>query len=162
MESDPNVREVLMLARESLERLLETSLRKTVTTGACLYGSYLVRELVRQFAPGATARIRGGDGLVDGGCRGLDGAMHGHYWTEVVLADGTVGIADITGDQFGHAKVRWIVGTGAIGDYIPGNQAIVDGDVDEFEREIASVPVDHPSIWPFARECRDLACSPGA
>ncbi|HEU0197021.1 MAG TPA: hypothetical protein VFQ88_07410 [Nevskiaceae bacterium] len=156
MKSSPEVREMLAVARTSLERVLADSLKTTSTAGSCLYGAYLVRELVQQFVPGAIANIRGGDGCGDGGCRGCDKRMHGHYWVEVTLADGTCGVADITGDQFGYAPVQWLDRADATDKYVRGNQSVVDADVTEFEREIRFVPVDHPSFWPFAHRCKSV------
>ena len=53
----------------------------------------------------ATAEIRGGDGLGDGGILGSDGQWYGHYWVHVATQVGERYVMDITCDQFGYGSV---------------------------------------------------------
>lgn len=114
-------------AREMFVRLLERSLRHSNTKGTCLYAVILCSTLINKFTE-HTARIRGGDGLNDGGLF-IDNVGHGHYWVEMDVC-GTPYIVDITADQFGLSPVIIADYSSLPARYEPGTQEIVDSHVE--------------------------------
>lgn len=121
-----SIPQLLEQMRDIFLTMLDRSLGITRTAGTCLYAAFLLSESLVHFAPGCRTQVRGGAGGMDGGCRDKDGLLHGHYWVEVQLPDGQVGIADITGDQFGYPPVVWLLGAGRHDRYVMGDQAMVD------------------------------------
>lgn len=114
----------------STRRMLEPGLERSaagvpISTGACLYASFLVASLWNTFHGGG-ATVRGGDGDLQEGARDAQGRWLGHYWCEVPLAQRRY-IVDITADQFGHEAVRVLPHEAATGvHYRAGDQSIVD------------------------------------
>lgn len=98
----------------------------TTTSGLCLYGSIIVKELIDRFTDYA-ATIRGGDGHENGGYQHTDGTLHGHYWVEV-STPGERFIIDITHDQFSNGEpcILCLLGEPQANQYTAGNQALVD------------------------------------
>jgi hypothetical protein len=107
-------------AREMFVRMLEMSLSHSSTKGTCLYAVILCSTLINKFTE-HTARIRGGDGLYDGGLF-IGSAGHGHYWVEMDVC-GTPYVVDITADQFGLSPVIIADYPNLPARYEPGNQA---------------------------------------
>ncbi|MEG1347692.1 MAG: hypothetical protein RSD49_06520 [Hafnia sp.] len=119
--------------RMTLEAMLTQSLGHHETTGACLYASFLCHALISKFTS-ASAIIRGGDGLQDGGVFVGDRG-YGHYWVEATHEDATY-VIDISADQFGLEQVI-VAPIGALpARYIPGNQRVIDGHVRDLKKDI--------------------------
>jgi len=114
-------------AREMFVRLLEISLSRSNTKGTCLYAVILCSTLINKFTE-HPARIRGGDGLNDGGLF-IGSVGHGHYWVEMDVC-GTPYVVDITADQFGLSPVVIADYPNLPARYEPGNQATVDSHVE--------------------------------
>lgn len=106
------------------------------TSGLCMYGSIIVKELIDRFTDYA-ATIQGGDGEEDGGYQHADGTRHGHYWVEVATP-GERFIIDITHDQFssGEPCILCRCGEPQASQYMPGNQALVDEHYRDLLRDI--------------------------
>jgi hypothetical protein len=134
-----SVEEVARGMRGVFERLLDASIGRTDTDGACLHASILLAESLIRFT-GAQARVCGGGPPLDGGARDPDGAWRGHYWVEGVRNDGTAFVADITADQFGWPKVVVLSGSEAAGRYRAGDARLVDAHVAEFIASLGSSP----------------------
>lgn len=120
-------------ARGMFVRLLETSLSHTNTKGTCLYAVILCSTLINRFTE-HTARIRGGDGINDGGIF-IGPVGHGHYWVEIEVG-GTPCVIDITADQFGLPPLIFAEYSSLPARYEPGTQETVDSHV---ELEMASM-----------------------
>lgn len=131
----PQLMEIVEHGRAIHEQLLETSLGTPHTEGSCWYGSYLLSKMLGQFLPGCSAAIRGGDGCGDGGYRDAQGDWHGHYWVEVTTPDGCF-VVDVTADQFGAAPIVVLPIEKAAAQYCPGDQAVVDAQVEEAVAEL--------------------------
>jgi len=114
--------------RKLWESVLQRALAHQNTAGSCLYAAMLLSTSLTKFG-GASAGVCGGDGR-DGGLRGLDGVLHGHYWVEGQTAQGHAFVADVTADQFGHAAVMVLPLQVGRSVYQPGDQAVVDGHVE--------------------------------
>jgi hypothetical protein len=127
--------EIVEHGRAIHEQLLETSLGAPLTEGSCWYGSYLLSKMLGQFLSGCSAVIRGGDGCGDGGYLDVKGAWHGHYWVEVTTPDGCF-VVDVTADQFGAAPIVVLPIEKAAAQYCPGDQAVVDAQVEEAVAEL--------------------------
>jgi len=72
--------------------------------GSCLFAAYLLKVTLTKFGR-CHATIRGGDGDLGEGAKGVDGRWHGHYWVEFIDPAGDTFVADITADQFGYECV---------------------------------------------------------
>lgn len=114
-------------ARGMFVRLLETSLSHSNTKGTCLYAVILCSTLINRFTE-HTAKIRGGDGVNDGGLF-IGPAGHGHYWVEIDVC-GTPYVVDITADQFGLPPVIIAEYSSLPARYVPGAQETVDSHVE--------------------------------
>jgi hypothetical protein len=106
------------------------------TAGTCLYAAFILRMSLEKFG-GCQAVVRGGDGLQEGGAKDSEGAWHGHYWVEGVTADGIAFVADVTGDQFGHAPVYLERVEAARERYAPGDDETVAVAVRELADSVA-------------------------
>ncbi|HAV1601555.1 TPA: hypothetical protein JG832_002445 [Enterobacter hormaechei subsp. xiangfangensis] len=141
-----NYLELEKLAKEGRKFLsiFMKSSRLNNTRGLCLYGSWLVKELVTNFTP-HTATIRGGDGEGDGGYyHSLLSRWFGHYWVEVATDGGTF-LIDITGDQFSGGSPVLVahIEEPPARYYAPGNQSTVDEHCEILLDEIKRCVVTH-------------------
>lgn len=136
MDELPQLMDLAYAARSIHERLLRLSYGNTKTAGSCLYGTYLLAEMLKQFMPGSVVTVRGGDGQGAGGYQDALGQWHGHYWVELEFS-GELLVMDITADQFGSDPVVVLPLATAFA-YIPGCQALVE----EHLREVAVMRVD--------------------
>lgn len=119
----PSILELAGEAHKSFKEILKDG-GTSDTTGACMFASLLVGEFAHR--RGMTARVRGGDGLDDGGFFNETGG-HGHYWCEVT-ASGMTFYIDISAEQFGYSSfiVKNVNDVSGWPRYIPGDQATVD------------------------------------
>ncbi|HBX5859168.1 hypothetical protein ABDC16_00535 (plasmid) [Klebsiella pneumoniae] len=124
--------EVVEMSRRIFEKILNSSLQSSDTTGTCMYGSILVSMLLEKFS-GVKTRIAGGDGAGDGGIMTPDG-MKGHYWV-VANIHGMLFVVDITADQFGMDKIVY-KGLKEAPEYVEGFGATIDEHVVETLNQI--------------------------
>ncbi|WP_126223560.1 hypothetical protein [Burkholderia ambifaria] len=121
-------------AREIFETTLQIGLGNTSTRGSCLLAAILLRRFVENWESGFDTRIRGGDGVRDGGYVDADGVAHGHYWVEACMParrsrPAQYWVADITADQFGAPPAQVLTLPDAERHYRPGSQHLVDAHV---------------------------------
>lgn len=127
----PTLEEVARDMRGVFERMLAQSIGTTKTAGSCFYASLLLLNTIQRFCD-AQARMRGGDGLLDGGYVDALGRSHGHYWIEARNADGQAWVVDITSDQFGGPDLLVEPLQNTVHQYRPGDQKTVDEHVQNF------------------------------
>lgn len=118
------IRELSTDTRDMFARMLEDSIGTSQTSGACLHAAILLSTLLTKFAR-APSHVCGGGPPMDGGLKGPDGVLRGHYWVEGHCATGEHFVADITADQFGYAPVVVLDGAAAADLYFRGNQALI-------------------------------------
>ena len=135
MQQDVSLLEFLTSLRKVHERMLEAAISTSSTKGTCMHATVLVATAVERWLPGYTARIRGGDGVADGGIFDSSGRGFGHYWVEVANGD-IRWVADITADQFGFRPIQLSSARDVASTYVPGDQALVDQHVAEFKASL--------------------------
>ena len=131
----PQLMEIVEQGRAIHKQLLAMSLGTPHTEGSCWYGSYLLSKMLEQFLAGSSVAIRGGDGCGDGGYQDAQGDWHGHYWVDVTTPDSCF-VVDVTADQFGAAPIVVLPIDKASAQYRPGDQAVVDAQVEEAVAEL--------------------------
>lgn len=124
--------------RAIFERMLDSSIGKTETNGACLYAAILLSSALTQFA-GARTIICGGGPPMDGGIFDMEGACRGHYWVEGESSTGQLFIADISSDQFGYEKVVVLTEAAGRGRYVMGDPRLIAEHVSE---ELEAIKTD--------------------
>lgn len=119
--------------RAVFERVLVESMGSRETAGACLHAAILLSTILSKFA-NAPSQVCGGGPPMDGGLRGKDGVIRGHYWVEGHCATGEHFVADITADQFGYAPVVVLDGSAAKDIYFPGDPVLIAEHVAEEQK----------------------------
>lgn len=127
-------------ARRMFVRLLQVSDIRPApglapTRDTCLYASTMLAEMLHRFG-GCRTTIRGGDGKLDGGYVHEQGERFGHFWVEVVSADGQAFVCDIAADQFGADPVVVLPLEASQARYVCGNQAEVSRQADGLMAEV--------------------------
>lgn len=117
--------------RGVFEHLLAQSIGVKATAGSCFYASLLLLNTIQKFCD-ASAQMRGGDGVLDGGIMDESGQGHGHYWVETRDSNGRVWVVDITADQFGGPAVLVEPLQNIAHRYRPGDQGTIDEHVQNF------------------------------
>ncbi len=122
--------EISIGIRDIFERILQDSIQRKETTGACLYGAILLSNSINQFTT-SEAQVCGGGPDEDCGIRDKNGTKRGHYWVEGKTESGIKFVADISSDQFDYPPVVVITEDQARVRYFPGNQEIINQHVVE-------------------------------
>lgn len=125
MKASDELRQFAAITRRSVEPgLQQDALGQPISAGSCLQASLVFILLMRRFG-GGSARIRGG-APPTAGCLDRSGTLRGHYWVEVLTAEGTTFVVDVTADQFGYEPVVVLPLPESLQLYRPGPQDEVE------------------------------------